>query len=91
MARKHQTAQQGRVVSSAYAQNNFAELLKEVGKGKTVTVQRYNKPVAIIAPPPRPERRRPQFGTVSGIKIYDPNWAAPMTDQEVDEMLKDRY
>jgi hypothetical protein len=28
---------------------------------------------------------------VKGIKIIDPSWAAPMTDNELDEILADRY
>jgi antitoxin (DNA-binding transcriptional repressor) of toxin-antitoxin stability system len=91
MKPKRQSVKQGATVSSAYAKTNFGELLKAVQSGAVVTIQRYKKPVAILSPPPRPERRRPQFGTVKGIKILDPNWAAPMTDDEVDEMLKDRY
>ena len=78
-------------VSSAYAQTNFGELLKEVKKGCTVTIQRYKKPVAVLSPPPHLERGQPQFGMVRGIKVIDPNWADPMTDAEVDEILADRY
>lgn len=78
-------------VSSAYAQTNFGELLKEVKKGCTVTIQRYKKPVAVLSPPPRPERDRPQFGMVKGIKIVDPNWADPMTEDELDKISADRY
>jgi antitoxin (DNA-binding transcriptional repressor) of toxin-antitoxin stability system len=92
MAAKHKTVpQQGRVVSSAYAQTNFGEILKEVAKGNIVTVQRYNTPVAIISPPSPPEKRVPKFGTGKGIKILDPNWADPMTEEELEEILKNRY
>lgn len=79
MPAKSRTAQRAkRTVSSAYARNKFGELLKEVAKGTVITVQRYNTPVAIISPPPRPEKRVPKFGAVKGIKIFDPNWADPM-------------
>lgn len=92
MSSKSKTVQHRKqVVTSAYAQNNFGELLKEVGKGTIVTVQRYNTPVAIISPPPRAEKRVPKFGTGKDIKILDPNWAAPMSESELDELLKDSY
>lgn len=79
------------VVSAAYAKANLGELLKTVQRGQVVTIERYNKPVAILSPPLPPERRVPKFGTVRGAKILDPHWAEPMTEEEVDQMLKDRY
>jgi len=82
---------QGTTVSAAYAKTNFGELLKEIKKGHVVTIERYNKPVAVLSPPPQIQHRRPQFGMVKGIKILDSDCAAPMTDEEVDEILKSRY
>jgi prevent-host-death family protein len=81
----------GPTVSSAYAKTNLGELLKAVQRGQVVTIERYNKPVAILSPPAPPERRVPKFGTVKGAKILDPRWADPITEKEVDEMLKDKY
>jgi hypothetical protein len=38
------------------------------------------------------ERKAPEFGTLKGkIKIFDPDWARPMTDEEVDAFIEGRY
>lgn len=78
-------------VTAAYAKANLPELLRAVERGETVTISRYRKPIALLTSAPQSERRIPRIGTVDGIKILDPNWAAPMTEREIDKMLKDRY
>jgi prevent-host-death family protein len=38
------------VVSAAYAKSKFGDLLKAVERGETVTIERYNRPVAKLSP-----------------------------------------
>ena len=77
-------------VTASYAKANLPGLLKAVQQGKRVTISRYNKPVAELVPP-EPARRPRKFGTLKGkIKIIDPDWAAPMTEDELDEFLAGR-
>ena len=68
-------------VTAAYAKANLPELLKAVQDGETVTISRYNKPLADLVPSakiaPRPI---PKFGTGKGVKIVDPNWARATTE-----------
>lgn len=80
-------------VSVAYARANLTQLLKEVKKGRTITISRYRKPVAVLAPAPAEEKPKPRrFGSGKGrVRILDPHWADPMTDEEVEAMLEDRY
>ena len=81
-------------VNVAYFRQNLQRLLKDVEQGKTVVISRYNKPVAVISPAlPRSEMKGvPRLGTGRGrIRIIDPHWADPMTDQEVDAFLEGRY
>lgn len=81
-----------KTVSAAWAKANFPSLLKQAEAGKTIVVSRYRKPVAIIAPVTEPEDRRPKFGTGKDrVRIIDPHWADPMTDEEVDALLEGRY
>ena len=78
-------------VTASYAKAKLPELLKAVERGQTITICRYNKPVAELAPV-KPVRKPRKFGTLKGkVKIIDPNWAAPMTDEEVDAFLEGRY
>lgn len=81
-------------VNVAYFRQNLQRLLKDVQQGKTVVISRYNKPVAVISPAPaKPETKGVRrLGTGKGrIRIIDPHWADPMTDQEVDTFLEGRY
>ncbi|MBV9083149.1 MAG: type II toxin-antitoxin system prevent-host-death family antitoxin [Acidobacteriaceae bacterium] len=79
-------------VSAAYAKANLAELLNAVERGKTVTISRYNKPVANLVPAKAAEKRKPKFGTLKGkVKIVDPHVFDPMTDEEVDAFIEGRY
>jgi prevent-host-death family protein len=82
----------GMNVTAAYAKANLAELLNAVERGETVTISRYNKPVADLVPPKKPEKPAPKFGTGKGkIKILDPHCFEPMTDEEVDALIEGRY
>lgn len=48
-------------------------------------------PVADIVRTKQPSRKKRKLGTLKGkIKIIDPNWWKPMTDEEVDAFLDGR-
>ncbi len=79
-------------VSAAYLRENLPRLLKEVQKGRTVEISRYNKPIAVMSPAAPVEQPPRRFGTGKGrVRIIDPHWADPMTDEEVDAMMEGRY
>ena len=81
-------------VSAAYAKANLPKLLKDAENGKSIVIARYKKPVAMIVPAPAAEAEKPvrRMGTGKGrVRILDPHWADPMTDEEVDAMMEDRY
>jgi antitoxin (DNA-binding transcriptional repressor) of toxin-antitoxin stability system len=81
----------GKTVTAAYARANLPALLNAVAAGKSITILRYNKPVADLIPSAAATKPAPQFGTGRDKwKIIDPNWAAPMTDEEADAFLKGR-
>lgn len=78
-------------VTAAYAKANLPELLKAVERGETVTILRYNSPIADLVPSRDVMKPAPKFGTGRGkVKVLDPNWALPMTDDEVDTFLEGR-
>jgi prevent-host-death family protein len=79
-------------VTAAFAKANLPELLKAVERGESVTISRYNKPVAVLSPAPEAAKPKRKLGTLRGkIKIIDPNWAAPMTDEEVEAFVEGQY
>lgn len=81
-------------VSAAYAKANLPKLLRDAQKGKSIVIARYKKPIAMIVPAPAAESEKPMrmFGTGKGrIRILDPNWADPMTDEEVEAFVEGRY
>ena len=84
-----------KTVTMAQARANLPQLVKTVSKGKRIVISRYNKPIAALVPVsaiegPGPKVRR--MGTGKGrVRIIDPHWADPMTDEEVDAMLEGRY
>lgn len=74
-----------KTVTSVFARAHFSELLKEAARGELVIIERHKKPVAELRPINTAEKPVPKLGTGKGkVKILDPNWAAPMTDAEVD-------
>ncbi|MDQ2842509.1 MAG: type II toxin-antitoxin system Phd/YefM family antitoxin [Acidobacteriota bacterium] len=76
-------------VTSAYAKTNLPELLKAVENGETVQITRYNKLVASLVPYTASQSVTPRLGTApASVKILDPNWANPLTAQELDDLLE---
>ena len=81
-----------KTVTAAYAKANLPELLNEVSQGQSITISRYNKPIADLVPSQKLVKPVPKFGTGRGKwKIADPNWAKAMTDEEVDAFVEGRY
>ena len=76
----------------ADAKNKLPELIKAVEDGKPVTITRRGVPVVDLVRTKEPSRRKRQLGTLHGkIKINDPDWWMPMTDEEADAFLEGRY
>lgn len=81
-----------KTVTAAYAKVHLPELLNTVAKGQSITISRYNKPVAELVPHKDAAKPIPKLGTLTGkLKVLDPNWARPMTDEEVDAFIAGRY
>lgn len=75
-----------KTVTSVFARAHFSELLQKAGQGERVIIERHKRPIAELRPINTAEEPVPKLGTGKGkVKIFDPNWAAPMTDAEVDE------
>ncbi|HZZ38872.1 MAG TPA: hypothetical protein VFE06_07065 [Acidobacteriaceae bacterium] len=81
-----------KMVSVAEARANLPRLLKDVEKGKSIVISRYRKPIAILGPAPAAERPVRRLGTGKGrVRILDPHAFDPMSDEEVEATLEDRY
>jgi antitoxin (DNA-binding transcriptional repressor) of toxin-antitoxin stability system len=66
-------------VSVAYARKNLPALLKAVEGGASVTISRYQKPIADLVPSREGRDIKPRFGTGKGkVKIVDPDWHKPI-------------
>ncbi len=75
-------------VSVADAKNKLPQLIKAVEDGEPVTICRRGVPVVDIVRTKKPARKLPQFGTLKGkIKIIDPDWWKPMTDEEIETVF----
>jgi prevent-host-death family protein len=71
-------------VTAAYAKAHLPALLAAVAAGQRITISRYNRPVAELGPYQQHLKPVPRFGTLKGkVKILDPNWAAPLTAEEI--------
>ena len=82
------------VVSAAYAKLKFADLLKAVERGETVTIQRYNKPVAKLSPAREEIYTDRKLGFLKGlVEVVDPDWEKhlTLTDEELDQLSKATY
>lgn len=81
------------VVSAAYAKLKFADLLKAVERGETVTIQRYNKPIAKLSPAEEAPIKR-EFGFLKGlVEIVDPDWdkKTTLSEEEIQAFGKANY
>jgi prevent-host-death family protein len=75
-------------VSVADAKNNLPELIKAVEDGKPVTICRRGIPVVDIVRTKKPTRKKRTLGTLRGkLKVLDPHWWKPMTDDETENFL----
>ena len=78
-------------VSVADAKNKLPELIKAVENGEQVTICRRGVPVVDIVRTEEPRKKKRRLGTLKGkIKIIDPDWWKPMTDEEVDDFIEGR-
>ncbi len=75
------------------ARKRLPELIKAVERGEPVTICRRGVPVVDLVRATKAARKKPpKFGTLRGkIKVLDPNWWKPMTDDEVEAFLAGRY
>jgi antitoxin (DNA-binding transcriptional repressor) of toxin-antitoxin stability system len=80
-----------RIVTAAYARAHLPKLLDAASRGERITIARHKKPVTELGPSPEARRPVPILGGVKGIRVVDPRWAEPMTEQEIEAMLEDRY
>ena len=79
-------------VSVADAKNKLPELIKAVEKGEPVTICRRGVPVVDIVRTKKPTPKKRTLGMLRGkIKIIDPDWWKPMTEEEVEDFLEGRY
>jgi prevent-host-death family protein len=78
-------------VSVAEAKNQLPKLIKAVEDGESVTIYRHGTPVVDIVRTSKAHPEKPKFGTLKDrVKVLDPDWWKPMTDDEVDALLDDR-
>jgi prevent-host-death family protein len=79
-------------INIADAKNKLPELLKEVEKGKKITICRRGKPVAELVRVARTADKKRELGFLRGKGIViDPDWWKPMSDKEADAFLEGRY
>ena len=77
--------------SVADAKNKLPELIKAAEKGEAVTICRRGVPVVDIVRTKKPTRKKRMLGTLKGkIRVNDPNWWKPMTDEDVKTFLAAR-
>ena len=80
---------QGRV---ADAKNKLPELIRAAEDGEPVTICRRGVPVVDIVRTKKPSGKKRMLGTLKGrIRVLDPDWWKPMTDQEVADFLAGRH
>jgi prevent-host-death family protein len=79
-------------VTMAYARAHLPELVERASKGEQITILRHNKPVANLGPSPDAIQRKPKFGTGKGkVKVFDPHWLDPMSDEQANAFIEGRY
>jgi antitoxin (DNA-binding transcriptional repressor) of toxin-antitoxin stability system len=78
-------------VSVADAKNKLPQLIKAVEDGEPVTICRRGVPVVDMVRTGKPIGKKRKLGTMKDkIRVLDPNWWKPMTDEEVDDFLAGR-
>jgi antitoxin (DNA-binding transcriptional repressor) of toxin-antitoxin stability system len=80
-----------KIVTAAYARAHLPKLLDAASRGERITIARHKKPVAELGPSPEAQHPVPILGGVKGIRVLDPRWAEPMTEQQIEAMLEERY
>jgi antitoxin (DNA-binding transcriptional repressor) of toxin-antitoxin stability system len=76
----------------AEAKNRLSELIKAVEKGEAVTICRRGTPIVDLIRTTKAGCKKRKFDTLKDeIKTNDPDWWKPMSDEEVDVLLADRY
>jgi prevent-host-death family protein len=81
-----------KTVTMVYARAHLPALLNAVQRGEHITISRRSKPIADLVPSKQLVKPTPKFGTLKGkVKILDPDWARPMTNEEVDAFCEGRY
>jgi len=79
-------------VSVADAKNKLPELIRAAEDGEPVTICRRGVPVVDIVRTKKPSGKKRMLGTLKGrIRVLDPDWWKPMTDQEVADFLAGRH
>lgn len=74
------------------ARKKLPELVKSAERGEVVTICRRGVPIVEIVRATRSARKKPKLGTMRGkIKVIDPDWWKPMTDEGVEAFLDGRY
>ena len=78
-------------VSVAEAKNKLTALIKAAENGETVTICRRGEPAADLIRSAAKLRKKPKLGTMRDkIKIHDPDWWKPMTDEEAETFIEGR-
>jgi len=78
-------------VSVAEAKNQLPALIKAVEEGECVTICRHGTPVVDVVRTSQAHPEKPKFGTSKDrVKVLDPDWWKPMTDDEVEALLDGR-
>ena len=78
-------------VSVAEAMNQLPRLIRAVEDGESVTICRDGTPVVDIVLTSRARTEKPKFGTMKDrVRVLDPDWWKPMTDDEVDALFHGR-
>ena len=79
-------------VSVADAKNKLPELIRAAEDGEPVTICRRGVPVVDIVRTKKPSGKKRMLGTLKGrIRVLDPDWWKPMTDQELADFLAGRH
>ncbi len=78
-------------VSTTEARKRLPELIKAVEMGQEVTICRRGVPVVDLVPARKKAKKPIKLGTLRGeIKIIDPDWWKPMTDEEAENFIMGR-